>query len=39
LESPQLSPWFKVPRQGQLITPEWTFSSTNLYRFKGRDQD
>lgn len=39
LEDPSLSPWYKVPRRGQLITPEWTFSATNLYRFKGRDQD
>ena len=39
LEDRELSPWFKVPRQGQLITPEWTFSATNIYRFKGRDLD
>ena len=39
LEEPSLSPWFKVPRSGQLITPEWTFSATNLYRFKGKDLD
>lgn len=38
-EDRALSPWFKVPRQGQLITPEWTFSATNLYRFKGSDLD
>lgn len=39
LKDPSLSPWFKVPRNGQLITPEWDFSATNLYRFKGKDQD
>lgn len=29
----QLSPWYKV-KEGTLHTPEWTFESTDLRRFK-----
>ena len=39
LNNHELSPWFKVPRQGRLFTPEWTFGATDLYRFRGKDQD
>jgi hypothetical protein len=31
-ENPGLSPWFEA-KEGSLVTPEWTFESSDLYRF------
>lgn len=31
-ESDQLSPWYKL-KEGRIITPEWTFQSSDLRRF------
>ena len=31
--NPNLSPWFVIPRQGNMYTPEWTFKATDIYRF------
>ncbi|MFH1279904.1 MAG: DUF4846 domain-containing protein [Candidatus Eisenbacteria bacterium] len=31
------SPWFPALRQGSLVTPEWTFSYTDLRRFADPD--
>lgn len=35
---PHLSPWYRVPAQGQLLTPEWDFNAGDLYRFRGSDR-
>jgi hypothetical protein len=31
------SPWFEAKAAGSLVTPEWTFSYTDLRRFPGAD--
>lgn len=28
-----LNPWYEIPRKGTLVTPEWTFSVSDLKRF------
>lgn len=33
LTSSQNSPWYSIPANGVLSTPEWTFETTNLKRF------
>lgn len=30
----ELSPWYTIPEESDLRTPEWTFQSTDLKRFK-----
>lgn len=30
----QLSPWYQLPKEGNLQTPEWTFTMENLKRFQ-----
>ena len=32
--SADLSPWYEIPATGDLATPEWTFNSGQLYRFR-----
>lgn len=32
--SPELSPWFRVPKSGRFYTPEFTFNATDLYYFE-----
>jgi hypothetical protein len=34
LNHPELSPWFKVPQDGKLYTPEWVFPAYSLYTFE-----
>jgi len=31
---PNISPWYQIPQDGTLETPEWDFSSNNLKRFE-----
>ncbi|THB65841.1 MAG: hypothetical protein D6B27_07865 [Gammaproteobacteria bacterium] len=33
--SPQLSPWYKAKKGGELVTPEWLFEYGDLKRFNG----
>ena len=34
INDPLLSPWFKVPQETRLNTPEWTFPPRSLYTFE-----
>ena len=33
LSDPDFSPWYEIPGNGDLNTPEWTFATTDLKRF------
>ncbi|MGN6645727.1 MAG: DUF4846 domain-containing protein [Cytophaga sp.] len=33
LSDPDLSPWYEIPENRELNTPEWTFDTTDLKRF------
>lgn len=33
LENPELSPWFVLPKTGEINLPEWTFTTEDLHRF------
>lgn len=35
---PDLSPWYKL-KEGELLTPEWRFMTTDLMRFKFLDRE
>lgn len=36
-DNPKISPWYDLPPGGALITPEWTFRTTDLRSFPSRN--